>query len=97
MKEDCVPFFKAVSDETRVKIMDLLRKRSMCVSEICEHFDMKQPSISHHLNILKNAGVVHGLKCGKEMQYSLDEKYVCKCCDSFINRFKDNKEEKKTT
>lgn len=90
MKEECVPFFKAVSDETRVKIMDLLREKSMCVSEICEHFDMKQPSISHHLSILKTAGVVHGTKSGKEMQYSLDEKYVCKCCDNFISRFSDN-------
>lgn len=63
MKEECTTFFKAVSDDTRVKIMDLLRESSMCVSEICEHFDMKQPSISHHLSILKSAGgVVHGKK-----------------------------------
>ncbi len=88
MKEDCTLFFKAISDDTRVKIMDILKEGSMSVTEICTYFEMKQPSISHHLGILKVAGIIHGKKYGKEIQYSLNEKYVCKCCDSFISRFK---------
>ncbi len=87
MADECVGFFKAVSDDHRVKIMELLRKRDMCVSELCEHFDMKQPSVSHHLNILKAAGVIHSKKCGKEMIYSLDDKYVCSCCNKFSDKF----------
>jgi len=89
MDKGCDSFFKAVSDPNRVKIMDLLKKKEMCVSEICEEFNMKQPSISHHLNILKNAGIVNSRKEGKEVYYSLDDKYVCDCCFGFIEKFKE--------
>lgn len=90
MAEECVAFFKAISDDNRIKIMDLLRAGDKCVSTICKSFDMKQPSVSHHLSILKAAGVIHAKKCGKEMMYSLDEKYVCECCDTFIHRYSDS-------
>ena len=82
-----VLFLKAVADENRIKMMDLLKKGPMCVSDLCEHFDMKQPSVSHHLTILKSAGVVSSEKCGKEMLYRLNDDYVCGCCEDIRTRF----------
>jgi len=88
MDFDCCGFFKAVSDPTRVRIMKLLVRNEMCVSDICSHFDMKQPSISHHLNILKNAKIVQSRKAGKEIYYSLDKFCISDCCSSFMSDFK---------
>lgn len=88
MEFDCCDFFKAVADPARVKIMMLLAKREMFVSEICQHFKMKQPSISHHLNILKKAGIVKDRKEGKEVYYSLNTCCIDSCCGDFMERFK---------
>ena len=70
MKSKCILIFQALSDPTRQKILQLLRNKEMCVSEICKHFKMAQPSISHHLDVLKTAGLVEYLKKGKEVYYS---------------------------
>lgn len=87
MKSDCCTFFKAVADPTRIKIMTILMKNEMCVSDICKHFKMKQPSISHHLNILKNAGIVVDRKNGKEVYYTLNKNCVSSCCSEFMDKF----------
>lgn len=93
MKFDCCTFFKAVADPTRIKIMMLVMKKKMCVTDICKHFKMKQPSISHHLNILKNAGIVIDRKDGKEVYYTLNKCCISSCCGDFMNEFeKDSKE-----
>lgn len=92
MKFDCCTFFKAVSDPTRVKIMALLSDREMNVSEICEHFHMTQPSISHHLNILKSVKIVNSRKEGKEVFYSLNRCCVSGCCQDFMNEFGEEEE-----
>ncbi len=94
MKDSCCDFFKAVSDPTRVKIMLILSKKEMCVSDICKYFEMTQPSISHHLNILKKAGIVRGRKEGKEVYYSLDACCIAVCCGDFMARFKEPEEKK---
>ncbi len=87
MKFDCCTFFKAVADPTRMKIMTLLRKQEMCVSDICKHFKMKQPSISHHLNILKNVKIVTDRKEGKEVYYTLNCCCISDSCEDFMNMF----------
>ncbi len=88
MKFDCCTFFKAVADPTRIKIMMLVMKKEMCVTDICKHFKMKQPSISHHLNILKNAGIVKDRKEGKEVYYALNKCCISSCCGDFMDKFK---------
>lgn len=88
MEFDCCKFFKAVADPSRIKIMMLLMKGEMCVSDICKHFNMKQPSISHHLNILKNAKIVSDRKEGKEVYYSLNSCCIDSCCSEFMQRFR---------
>ena len=78
MELDCCGFFKAVSDPTRVRIMKLLIGK-----------EMWQPSISHHLNILKNAKIVKSRKEGKEVYYSLDRFCISDCCGSFMKDFEE--------
>lgn len=80
-------FFKAISDPNRVKIMELLKDRELNVGEICQHFDMQQPSISHHLTILKNALIVGSSKRGKEVYYHLNTIRIMDCCSDFSDKF----------
>jgi ArsR family transcriptional regulator len=64
--------FKALGDETRLKIVEMLLGRELCVCEILEAFDKSQPVISHHLRTLKQAGLVHDSRDGKWIYYSLN-------------------------
>ncbi|MED1203746.1 autorepressor SdpR family transcription factor [Heyndrickxia acidicola] len=64
--------FKALSDPTRRKILDLLKEKDLSAGEISEHFNMTKPSISQHLKVLKNADLVHDEKKGQFVVYSLN-------------------------
>jgi DNA-binding transcriptional ArsR family regulator len=64
--------FKALNDETRRKIIELLKNNDMNAGEIADHFDISKPSISHHLDILKRADLISSEKKGQFMQYSLN-------------------------
>jgi len=64
-------FFKALADETRLRILKLLKIREMCVCEVMVALDLTQPTASHHLGILENAGLVKNRKEGKWVFYSL--------------------------
>lgn len=63
--------FKALSDPTRRQILQLLRDKSMSPGEISEHFQISKPSISHHLNLLKQAGLVLDERQGQNIIYTL--------------------------
>lgn len=64
--------FKALNDETRRQIIELLRKDDLTAGDIAEHFDMTKPSISHHLDILKQADLVTTEKKGQFVIYSIN-------------------------
>ncbi len=64
--------FKALSDENRRKMLDLLRSGELTVGEISDHFDMSKPGISQHLSILKHAELVFAQKKGQYVYYSLN-------------------------
>ena len=64
--------FKALADPTRRKIILLLKDRDMTAGEIAEQFDMSKPSISHHLNALKQALLVSDERKGQNIYYSLN-------------------------
>jgi ArsR family transcriptional regulator len=68
--------FKALADETRLKVLRLLARREMCVCEVMAALDLTQPTASHHLGILENAGLVKGRKDGKWVFYSLADPVV---------------------
>jgi len=69
-KEDII--WIAMADKTRRDIMDMIyKKEQLSAGEISEKFDMTKPSISRHLNILKQAGIIQGTKKGKNIIYSM--------------------------
>lgn len=64
--------FKALNDPTRREILQLLRDRDLTAGEIAEQFDISKPSISHHLDLLKQAGLVQSVKEGQFVYYALN-------------------------
>jgi len=64
--------FRALSDPSRQKILELLKKKDMAVNELAKSFSMTLPSLSHHLNILKQAELVTSQRQGQEIIYSLN-------------------------
>lgn len=64
--------FKALADPTRRHILELLAQGDLTAGEIAAHFDMAKPSVSHHLNILKNAGLVADERRGQNIVYSIN-------------------------
>lgn len=65
-------FFRAMDDPTRRKIIEMLKKKDMTAGEIADAFTISKPSISHHLDLLKQAGVVIALREGQFIYYSLN-------------------------
>ena len=64
--------FKALNDETRRKILDLLKEKDLSAGQIAAAFDISKPSISHHLDLLKQADLVSSVKNGQFVIYSLN-------------------------
>jgi len=64
--------FRALNDPNRRRIIELLRDQPMNSGEIAENFDMKKPSISHHLDILKRADLIISERNGQFIKYSLN-------------------------
>ena len=70
---DLVTIFKALSDETRLRIIKLLEQGELCVCDITAALDMVQPKVSFHLSALKEAGLIKDRKQGKWIHYSLKD------------------------
>jgi ArsR family transcriptional regulator, arsenate/arsenite/antimonite-responsive transcriptional repressor len=64
--------FKALNDPTRRKILEILKKKDLTAGEIADQFNISKPSISHHLDLLKQAGLVESVKEGQFIYYSLN-------------------------
>lgn len=64
--------FKALNDETRRSIIELLKDKDMNAGEIAGEFNISKPSISHHLDILKRADLITSEKKGQFVEYSLN-------------------------
>src|SRR3989338_6814822 len=71
--ETILTIFKALSDETRLRILKLLENGELCVCDITDVLNMSQPNISFHLAMLKEAGLIKDRRNGRWMHYSLDE------------------------
>jgi ArsR family transcriptional regulator, arsenate/arsenite/antimonite-responsive transcriptional repressor len=87
MKFNPVLFAKAISDETRQKIMNLCCCESISVNEIVEQLDVSQPTVSHHLAILREADLVTIREEGKQTFYSLNQERVAFCCGQLMVKF----------
>jgi len=89
MVDKYVQFFKALSDATRQEILRMLEEHDMNVTEICEEFEnMSQPTISHHLQILRISGLVDTRKDGKLIYYYIKRDCIEGNCQEFFRVFK---------
>ena len=65
--------FKALCDENRIRILKLLTGGEKCACKLLDELNVTQPTISHHMKILCDSGIVSGRKEGKWMYYSISE------------------------
>lgn len=87
-KANPVEFAKAIADETRQKIMGHCCCQWLSVTEIVEKMDgLSQPTISHHLAILRDAGLVNLRSEGKQTFYTLNQERVAFCCGQLMVKF----------
>ena len=92
---------KALSDETRLRIVKLLEEREICVCEFMQVLEMSQPRISRHLAVLKNAGLVDDRREGKWVYYSLcnrsdseEVKTILKTMSKMVNTYSEVRNDK---
>ena len=82
-----VEFAKALADPTRQEIMTLICCRELSVGDIVDAVGVRQPTVSHHLAILRDAGLVSGRSEGKHTFYTLNQGRVALCCGNLIEVF----------
>lgn len=82
-----VLFAKALADETRQKIMGLCCCEWLSVNEIVEKTSVTQPTVSHHLAVLREAGLVNVRAEGKQTFYTLNQDRVVECCGQLMVKF----------
>jgi len=86
-KLDCVEFCKTLADPTRQKILEMLLEKEIAVNEIVAAFDLSQPTVSHHLEILTRNGLLSSRKEGKQVYYRTNQDNVVRCCGMLMSKF----------
>ena len=79
--------FKALSDETRREILKLLSKKDMSAGEISDHFNMSKPSISKHLEILREAELISSERKGQFIIYCINTSVIQEVLGNFLSLF----------
>jgi ArsR family transcriptional regulator len=87
IKSDSLLFAKALADETRQQIMQLCCCRWLSVNEIVEQLNVTQPTVSHHLAVLRKAGLVNVRQEGKQTFYALNQAKITSCCGMLMENF----------
>jgi len=82
-----VEFAKALADETRQKIMKLCCCQWISVSDIVQQLNVTQPTVSHHLAVLREAGLVDVQEQGKQTFYRLNQQRITNCCGRLMINF----------
>lgn len=92
MNTDPVIFAKAMADETRQEILKHLCCEWLNVTDLVEKLGgrVKQPTVSHHLKLLEDAGLVEVRQDGRQRFYTLDQQRMTMCCGMLISRFAPN-------
>ena len=85
--ERAIELFHALSDETRLEIIELLRKGERCVCELTDTLDAAQSRLSFHLRVLKDAGIIRDRKDGRWVHYELDPEAFDEA-ESLVSRMK---------
>ena len=84
---DLNDFLAAMADETRQRILALLGEHEMSVSELSEHVAVSQPTVSHHLAILRRVHLVISRREGQYIFYQANLPCVAACCQEILDRF----------
>lgn len=79
-----VKTFEALASEPRLRILAYLSKTSLTAGEIAERFDMSKPSLSKHLSILENAGLIARERRGKYIHYSIVQEHIVNMLDGYL-------------
>lgn len=80
MRSSLTEIFKVLSDENRLKIVKALAKESMCACQLLEGLGISQPTLSHHMKILTDAGLVEPRKQKTQVYYDLNREQVSSLC-----------------
>lgn len=89
---DYIPVIKAMSDETRLKVIDMLSCGELCACELLEEFNISQSTLSYHMNILSESGLVNARRDGSKMVYTLKKENIEEILD-FITHITSDKED----
>jgi DNA-binding transcriptional ArsR family regulator len=87
MKVNPVLFAKAIADETRQKIMSECCCCWVSVGDLASRLEVTQPTVSHHLAILRDAGLVNSREEGKQTFYTLNQENIVTCCGQLMIKF----------
>ena len=87
MKINPVLFAKAIADETRQKIMSECCCCWISVGDLTDKLKVTQPTVSHHLAILRDAGLVNSREEGKQTFYTLNQEHIAVCCGQIMLKF----------
>ena len=87
--KEFIAFFKALANEERLQIVQLLKKNTeMFAQDVEKHFFLEQSTTSHHLNILRRAGITKSRKDGRKVFYSLNDSDLLDTLTRFGELFK---------
>ena len=86
-----VSLFKAIADQTRLHIVDLLSCGEMCGCQLLDNFNITQPTLSYHMRILCDSGIVNGRRDGAWMYYSINGA-VIENISEYLSEIKSNKD-----
>ena len=90
---DPVDFAKILADDTRQQIMSLCCCRWVSVSDLQRQLNVTQPTVSHHLSVLRESGLVSVRSKGRQVFYRLNQPRVASCCENLRVRFTPDHEE----
>jgi ArsR family transcriptional regulator len=74
--EDVIKVMRLLADPTRLRVLNMLRQSELNVSAMCDQLDLAQPTVSHHLGLLRSMGLVNTRRDGKQVFYSLNRDTV---------------------
>ena len=83
--KDYVKIFKAWGDENRLKILSIIGRQEVCACKLLEYLEIGQPTLSHHMKILCDSGVVTARKDGKWTHYKINGDIISNISDYFKN------------
>ncbi len=89
---DPVPAFSALGCRTRHEIFQLLARGPLCVGAIARELELSQPSVSQHLRILREAGLVTDQRCGYRVHYEINSETLASCGEHLISMGRSRKE-----